>query len=360
MALQVSQAPVTLLTYKAWDNRSPSYHPYLVTPPRVYTEALTSVMDFFYEPGNDYLVAYSFLDIIDWPGWAALRFTWDAGSGKFLGRADAIAGNMAYAGGLGLGSYKKIYGMNTSDYQIRELDWDSLGYGGGWSIDPSAWSPTVDFGRAMVNREDSLLAGIDAATGRQLLVYSFSGTPILQGQLHLPDSLGYLTYEDRYSCWIITQSGLIAKARYNRTPPRWEMLSAVQDPTSDATAYFCAFDTKRKRLAVLRQRPDAADGACQSQLEFYWPVYQASAITDPVPLTPLRAGQDVKFAAHLIGAAGEGVASRTLNVSLASPANGEIRTPSAPVDLNGVATILYRASQAGADTLQLSVEDTGT
>ena len=236
---------------------------------------------------------------------------------------------------------------------------DSFPLRGGWSIDPSTWSPNVSLSNSIVNREDSLLVGVNTVSGIDLLVYSFAGTPALRGQLRLPDYLGALTFEDRNNCWIITQQGLIAKARYNCPVPRWEMLSAVQDPTSDATSYLCAFDTKRHRLVVLRCRPDAADGSCQSQLEFYWPVYQAATITDPVPLTPLRAGQDISFLAHLIGGAGEGVASRLLSASLVAPAIGQIKTPTVAVNQNGVATVRYAAAQAGDDTLALSLEDAG-
>jgi hypothetical protein len=357
MALQVSQAPVAALPYKLYDGHSPGfpgtfYNQYLITAPRQYQESISAVNFFFYEPGNDYLVGYVFLDILDWPGWAAQALVWDAGSGALLNRFGVP---IPYTANPGLGSYNKIYGMRG--FALSEVDWQTLGPpAGGWSIDPHGWNPSVILTQAIVNREDGVLAG--TPSGRNLVIYSISGTPTLKGQLVVPDFVDYLAYEDRFSCWVVTQSGFIAKARYNLVPPRWEMFSSVQNPAGDSTGYLCAFDTKRKRLVILRKRPDAADGSCQSQLEFYAPIYQAAALTDPIPATPLRAGLDVTFLVHLLGTAGEGIASRILAASLAGPATGRIKTPAPPVNQLGVGAVTYYAAAAGNDTLQLSVEDT--
>lgn len=353
MALTVVQTIAPCVNYGEWNGDIEPYNPYLVTAPRHYMESINSISSFFYEPGNDILVAYVTLDIIYWPGWAVFLYKWDAGTGDYLGRQVVWS---PYLRNAGIGSYNKIFGEMSSDshYHLYELNWQTLQHEGGIVIDSSSWPSPGLQGAAVINLEDNLLVGINSL---DLLVWSLGSSPAVQGQLRLPNTLAYLAYENRDNCWVIMQGGLIAKANYKRTPPRWEMLSAVQNPASDATNYLCLYDTKRLRLVVLRQRPDAADGACRCQLEFYRPIYQATSITDPVPISPLRPGGPVQFVSHLLGAAGEGVSSRTLNASLVSPAVGQLLSPSATVELNGAAVLHYVANQAGDDTLQLSVED---
>lgn len=339
--------------YTGWAPGFPGsfYQSQLITPPRHYAESIDRFTHFFYEPSNDALVAFAWLDVIWWPGWAVSWFKWSASDGSYLGRGSANFWNMTYASGVGMGSYNKFFGFWVADSHIYEFDWQGLYPNGGWGINPTTWRPPSTFGQVVVNLQDNLIAGVKDWS---LDVWSINGAPYLRGSLRLPNTLGALTYESRENCWIITHDGLIAKANYRVNPPRWEMLSAVQNPSPDATNYFCAFDTRRNRLAVLRVRPDAVDGACQCQLEFYRPLYRVAGLTDPVPVSPLRAGQVTRFVAHLYGDAGEGVASHLVNAALAAPALGEVVIPVAGSELNGAVTLGYQGGAVGSDTLQLS------
>ena len=144
----------------------------------------------------------------------------------------------------------------------------------GWWVDPYTWNPKSIYGYAVVNRIDNLLAA--AANWTLDCWRNISTTPERFAQLRLPNVLNYLAYESRNYCWVITQDGVICKADYQI--PRWEMISTVQNPEADALKYFITYDTKRKRVVVFRQRPDAADGACQHQLEFYYPMVKAGQL----------------------------------------------------------------------------------
>ena len=108
MALQVSQPPVVALSYTPFGGQPPAfaYNYFLITPPRHFIESIGSFNFFFYEPGNDYLVAVCFTDCIYWPGWEMLLFVWDAGSGALLQRQ--TTGNPQINNPC-LGSYNKIY-----------------------------------------------------------------------------------------------------------------------------------------------------------------------------------------------------------------------------------------------------------
>jgi len=344
------------LEYHQWDgvpHYPIRYNEWLITPPRIYDEAINSVGHFFYEPGGDLLVAYMIFDTYHWPSWACWRYEFSAETGAFIKRSQAGIISMAWACHAGMGSYNKTYTTMNSTTRIYEVPWDSLSPGAGmWSVDPYTWNPKTIFRYAVVNREDNLIAGVGSWT---LEVWDISGIPVRRAQMRLPNVLGYLAYESRDNLWLITQDGLVAKANYRVNPPRWEMLSSVQNPSPDAKNYLVAFDTKRRRLAVFRQRPDAEDGSCQCQLEFYRPLYKVAGLTDPVPVSRLRAEEKVLFVAHLYGDNGEGVSPYTVNATLEEPVGGRLLTPFAGTELNGAASFRYQAPAASCtEKLKLS------
>lgn len=350
MALYPISTLTPCLTYHRWDGVVRPYNQWLVKPPRIYDESLSSLNHFFYDPGADKLVGYAVFNTNAWPGWAVWRFEWEAVSGAFLNRSQANIFAIAWANHAGCGSYGAIYTTWKSGYGVSQVKSSNLTHAPGmWDIDPWSWNPQRIFNFAVVNRENQIIAGVGSWF---LETWDISGTPFLKGQLRLPQTLGYLAYEDRKHCWVITQKGLIAKANYQI--PRWEMLSSVQNPSPDAVNYLCAFDTKRKRLAVFRQRPDAADGACQCQLEFYYPLYRVAGLTAPVPVSRMRAGDRVRFVSHLYGDTGEGVASYLMYGEILEPATGKLLTPISSAELSGGATFRYQALAAGTDTLKVS------
>ena len=352
MALYPISTQAPCIIYHPWDGVGPliHYNDYRVTTPRIYDESLNSIRHFFYDPGADKLVGFAQFNTYKWPSWAVWRYEWDPISGADLNRIPSNIFAMSWANRAGAGSYNAIYTTWNTNYKISQVNASTLAPDSGmWEIDPWTWNPQRVFNFAVVNRENKVIAGI---AFWYLETWDISGTPTLKGQLRLPQSTGYLSYEDRRHCWIITQNGLIAKANYQI--PRWEMLSSVQDPSPDAITYLCAFDTKRKRLAVFRQRPDAEDGACQCQIEFYYPLYRVAGLTEPVPVSRLRAGDLVRFVAHLYGDTGEGVASYLLNGELLEPVTGQLLTPVSGAELCGGSIFRYRAPAACTDTLKIS------
>jgi hypothetical protein len=350
MGLWPLSALAPCLSYHPWGGMAYPYNPYLVTPPRIYDEAIRSISDFFYEPGNDILVAFMQFDINAWPGWAAYRYKFNADTGAFIERQAASIYTMAWHNHAGVGSCNTIFTTMRSSTTIHQVPWDTLTpQAGMWQADPHTWNPASTYNFALVNLIDGILAGVSSWN---LDLWNLNPTPRLRLSMRLPDTLGYLAYEDRNNLWLITHGGLVAKANYRLG--RWEMLSTVQNPSPDAINYLCAFDTRRKRLAVFRQRPDAADGACQCQIEFYRPLCRVGLLTDPVPVSPLRAGEKVRLVAHLVGDSGEGIGGYLVNAELLDPAQGECLTPVAGTELCGAVTFRYRAPAAGTDTLKIS------
>jgi hypothetical protein len=344
-----------------------AYNRHLITCPRHYRQTTSDVANFFYEPGNDLLVAHIILDTTYWPGWDARRYEFSPDDGSWLNRdavlsreADTFIGiwGAAWTAKATMGSFNKIYACRKSETKIREVFWKTAEPPeNGWWVDPYTWNPKSTYFYAVVNRVDELLAAISSWT---LDCWCNIGTtPRRYAQLRLPNVPGYLAYESRNYCWVITKDGIILKADYQI--PRWEMMSSVQNPTSDAKGYYITFDTKRKRVVVFRWRQDAADGACQNQIEFYYPMVSPAVLTDPVPVTSLRAGRRIELVSHLIGSAGEGLTPYTVEGEMVPPVEGRLLTPFTNTERNGRISLHYQAPDYGCtETLALKVNVEGT
>ena len=350
------------IQYSLWDGVThlTGSNLYLITPPRIYQEAVRDFYHFYYEPGRDRLCAWAMLDTYHWPGWGVRRYDFDSETGAFLGQGGGSIWAVAWVNNGSLGSYGAIYATWNSGSQITEMDADAMqAVSGMWSTNPGSWNPSRYFYHAIVNREDNLVAGVSGSS-KDLEIWDIAGAPYKRGSLHLPYFLGYLTYESRSICWIITSNGLVGKCNYRMSPPRWEMLSSVQNPAPDAKGYYVAFDPKRNRLAVLRWLPDAEDGACRCQIEFYRPLYRIAGLTDPVPVTRLRTGERVRFVAHLYGDSGEGAGTYPVRGEMVAPPAGALLTPITSTEQSGAASLRYQAPEGAAtETLSLSatVED---
>lgn len=333
------------------------YGPDMVTCPRHYKESTNSVSHFFYEPSEDRLIVFIMLRICGWPSWVVKRYEFDAATGELIaatfGTSIGVWG-IAYTQAATMGSYGKLYAARNSETAIREVSPLTGGVvAGGWTVDPyKNWTNGGIYTNVLVNRIDNLLA---AVWSRTLECWrNINTTPELFASLRLPNGMGYLAWESGKYCWIITKDGVILKADY--TIPRWEMISTVQNPEEDSVNYCITFDTKRHRVVVFRQRPDAADGACRHQLEFYYPMVKPATLTQPVPVTSLRGGKRITLVANLIGDAGEGLTPYTVTGELVAPVEGTLVTPFSATGLNGAAGFQYQAPAiACTETLQLAV-----
>ena len=139
MALWPIKAISPCITYELWDGvRHPpfEYNTWLITPPRIYDEAINNISHFFYEPSNDTLVAYITFYTYHYPSWACYLYRWNAETGAFLGRQTASIFAAAWANHAGVGSYNHIYTTMKTGSQIYEVPWDTLQ----WQRMSQAWT----------------------------------------------------------------------------------------------------------------------------------------------------------------------------------------------------------------------------
>jgi hypothetical protein len=369
MALTLLGSQTPCFNYHPFDPVIPrgSWNSYGYDPshPPKFDERLNRITGFYYWPGSgggslsagDYFIAPVWFDQCDWPGWGTGLLAWDAATGKYAGRLPLSFWNMVFYGGATATENGQIFAVNTygGQWTLQQVQGDTLD-AAAWSFDlktlPPINSQLLSIG--FYNRRRNLLVGCGASCG--LSIWDLSSPIALQGRLQPPNSVAYLSYEDQENVWLVTVDGLVAKANY-RDALRWELLSAVEAPAPETRGYFCAWDPARKRLVILRWLPDATDGTCRLQLEFYRPLYVATLLTDPVPVTSLQAGGKIDFVAHLIGDAGEGVSPYNVAAALGGTPAGVLQTPQAATELNGAVAFHYQApNEACSEVLNLSID----
>lgn len=359
MALELLRSVAPCLTYEPYTGGSSTlfpaylYNPWLITPPRQYQESLQPAKHFFYEPNGDHLVLLGMEYYIFWPGWRVVRYVWNSEDGSLAGDQSGPQTGAPYwiswTASTETGGFGKIYACGNSYTYVQEVDWRTLApvSGGFRTCD---WPDHPVFRHAVVNRTHRLLAG---ATSWELEVWDYQ-TPTKLGTLRLPYLLSDLAYENDDLLWAVHQNGLLSKIDYRQR--RFETLTRIKAPDPEDLNYLAAFDSKRKRLVIFRHKPDAADGACRCQLEFYRPHPRPVLLTDPVPIAPLRVGKESQFISQVTGDGGEAVTSQLITASLIDPVQGRMLSTSTSTGQDGAAGLRYQASNEPAtDTLQVSV-----
>ncbi len=149
-----------------WGPLGLTYNGELITCPKHYRQSTNSVANFFYEPGNDRIIAHIVLNTTYWPGWDVQRYEFNAEDGAWCNREEALARQAwigiwgaAYTQKATMGSFNKIYACRNNETKIREVSWEYAEPAtNGWWVDPYTWNPKSIYGYAVVNRIDNLLA----------------------------------------------------------------------------------------------------------------------------------------------------------------------------------------------------------
>lgn len=358
MALQLIKTIAPCHQYELHDFDAPlpwlTYNEWLIAPPRKYNASINRISQFFYAPVEDVYVVFLWTSILFWPGWDFYRVAWNASDGsvneQYTGHEGANLFFSHWTGPISVGGYNKFYAPGAAYLEVKEVDWITSTWPGWKCFDwADRYPPCFSF--AIVNRADKIVAGIAASP----VIYIFNyETHELLGKVAIRDCGYSMAYESDKHLWVSHTTGELAKINYQTR--RHEMLSKIENPTSEDLSYRCAFDTKRKILTILRHKSDAADGACRLQLEFYNPVPRAKILTAPVPLSTLQAGNKITFAAHVLGDGGEGIASQAVAAELAEPAAGTLDSNQLWSGLNGAVEVGYNAKEDAVETLILSTE----
>ena len=208
----------------------------------------------------------------------------------------------------------------------------------------------------MINRSDQLVVGTQVG---QLEVWDYTASS-LTGTMAIPATfVDDMAYEDNERAWVVLRPAvgevLPTVLKFNYKDRRFESMSAIQASGGTDHQTLIAYDSKRKTVAVFRQREDAVDGAAQSVLGLYKPFAVPTNITEPVPVGPLVPGQVTIFVANMYGDRGE--MGQLKKVTVTNTGDGTILQPTVTPRTNGAVVFQYLAGpNPGTDTIQVQVD----
>lgn len=327
------------------------YNGWLVTPPRIYAEALDSGLNFkgvWILPsesvaGSGTIYASAWMRQIYWPGWAVKTHKWDAASGKYLGFVSGVP-----AGYYSSAAFQMPDGTvwsHTVFGEIYQLDIVGTQYGflfeasstPAWAkYGEPGWSP----GPFMVHRAINRCI-TNSGTGRTLHVREWSTGTILRSI----EPGGYpqqIVGVDDRRAYVLCRSGIMNLIDYSNG----RVLSSLRCPVAPTLVPYtvATWDKQYNRLLFLTYTPDATDGACTSVIKGFYPVPLATAISEPIPLTPLRKDRESPILVRSWGDAGEPVGTQ---IKLSSAGDTTVVRGLAQTDGQGDAVFVVKGTTAG-------------
>ncbi|WP_454752152.1 hypothetical protein [Cupriavidus necator] len=331
------------------------YNGYLVTPPRIYAEAIDRVDGLFVAqektPTADaviYVVGWT--NRIYWPGWERLWWKFNAVTGEFMGR----------------GPTPTTY-YDSDVFQARDGSlWQISVLGSFFEVDPINFAEIAgtrrepsEFGAIfvsipMIDRPQNLavLVTNNESGLRQIGVYNLT-TGALIRRISVSGSPVDILPEDERRCYVFTQEGLLNLVDYTTG----EVLHTLRSPAPTSGDVNFAWDRVYRRLLAFQTVPNAADGACLSTIRGWYPVPLAVHLTTPIPLQAPRKGRDVPVLVRTVGDVGEPVAG--VSVQVAATGDGSIAQYPAGSDVHGDVIAKVRCSAPGTvnATATATVED---
>ena len=351
----------TPITYNLWQTGDGLvYNTFLRTPPRVYNEQIshssTGLDSFFYDSQKDRYVLMTILDSTAWPSYKVETFIIHPETGLQESRVSMTnIFSVAYDRYLENGELKKIYSNHYAGPNSNSIiTVNPLTYEPNWTdvIVSSADVGGTQIQRFLLNRTN----GIVAFSGTSKILRYHYPTQVALSSIAMPEpTVLDLAYEDKDRGWSLMNNATygLSAVKFNYVDAKIESFTKLQSEPTDI-AYQIAYDSRRKNLAVFRQRNEDTTGAATHLLDIYKPIVSPTSITDPVPMQPLIPGNTVTMVAHLIGDRGE--TGSVKPVSISNTGDGVILQPTVTPRSNGVIAFQYQVGPSFAtDTITLEV-----
>lgn len=331
------------------------YGEYLVTPPRIYAEALTGVDGMFVAQektptGDAVIVVLGSTDRIYWPGWQRLWWKFNAVTGEFLDRGDNPGSFFDFEVFQARDGSIWQHSSLGSFFEVDGISYDEIP---GTRRFPADFGATT-IGAAMVDRQQNLavLYTSNEGAANKVGVYNWA-TGALIRQINIAGAPMDILPEDERRCYVVTTKGLLNLIEYTTG----EVLHTVRSPAPVGSGVAYAWDRIYRRLLAFQRVADAVDGACQSVIRGWYPVPLGTHLTKPLPLKAPRKGRDVPVLTRVVGDAGEPIAG--VSVALSSAGDASIVRHSAGSDAHGESITMTHCNAPGFMTLSASatVED---
>lgn len=197
--------------------------------------------------------------------------------------------------------------------------------------------------------------------------YSTSPTATQVSRWPFPESFGWsVGYESDERCWMLFSGSIYGSSndarqtllKYNYLLNRMELCTELQSAGAPDRMAMVAWDTKRKKLGVVRIKNDEPTGKHNNAFEIYSPHVAITQVTVPVNLKPMSKLATVPLVSHILGTKGEVGGLKEVTIS-ASPTATLIKTPKQVTEANGRVEFEIIPPIAGAsESISVSYDET--
>jgi hypothetical protein len=326
-----------------------SYNAFLTVPPRLYGESIitTPPRGLAVIPSNtgtgDSAIAFLTQSVQTWfPGVNEWVYRWDSAGGAYIDATLRLFGNVhdramfqSVDGTVWMLNLFTFYQLDLSTYEGldgTDRDYADFGYTSFTSliVDASANRAVI----AGDNRKD--IAVHNWQSGAEIRVIKLAAMPVC------------ITPEDSTRCYVLTEDNSLHLINYDVG----QVIMSVQLPVESS---YVAWDRFRRRLLLLNEQDDAADGACQTTIYGYYPVPVATYLTTPIPLKSARKGKRVPMMVRTVGDLSEPVSGVRVSVSTIGAATlAQVPFGSDP---NGDVVFEIQCNDAGSVDVSVGMEN---
>jgi len=355
------------------------YPPYC-TGGITYSEKISLIDAWVYNPATDRYRFIALMSQYGWPSWSYQEWTIHPETGAVESHRTLVGFGVAHAwtGEVFSGGLNKLYATyaNTAGegkQGIIELTRDDL--------IPTTWqvaNPIVN--ATQISNLNLGISGMAVCPERKLVTictsgggmytYDYSNYPATSTLLTwhpFPESYCWSAgYEDTQrmwalfsdNIWVPSTSAQTTLLKYNFFTGRVELVTELQKTDPPDRIAKVAWDSKRKKLGVMRIKAEDADGKANNAFEVYNPRPVMSFIAVPVNVSRLAPGLQVPFVTSLSGAKGEsGAGGRRIELS-ASKADLLDLTSVVTEGAGSAVFNAYPESSQEVDTITVSYDET--
>jgi hypothetical protein len=336
------------------------YNGYLTTPPRIYAEELFEGLVFSVfsrkestPNGETTIYVLSAVQQIYYPSWGLWMWKFDGSTGAYISREDAF--NHSALGTLGVLFMRSIIESYTGSFWVS--------FSTGHTKEMTANLQTIlqefdaaHFGRSTIDlslgdsARDLIMMPGQAGSGSNVCVYTIS-TGELVRTITVSGSPIAICAEDDKRVYVLGSNFILNLLDYTTG----EIISTYRVPVpDDAIDVRVTWDRLLRRLLVFLHLPNAEDGASTSVVRGYYPVPVAMHLTEPIPLKPVRKGQNIPVLIRAVGDVGEPIAGKQVALTLSGATL--LRNP-AGTDANGAIVASVRCDDTGTFDIDASTDN---
>lgn len=336
-----------------------TYNAYLCTPPRIYREEIFKpggIQGFWYDEAKDRYILLLYMEFALWPSWRVNSYEIHPETGLIT--ASTLTRSILYSSftrNYANGDFRKVYSNSVLNGDILNVDPVTLVSDFANPVVIAAKHGSSPVNSFIINRSDKILV---LGQPVRLDIWDYDAGTKLASVTTPELTTRSLAYEDNERVWAVlgTAAGgtAIMKVNYKKyVPELYTVLQPGSTPDLDARI---AYDSKRKNVAIFRQRDEDTDGACLSVLGIYKPFTLPTNLTAPVPVQKIVKGQTSTLIANLIGDRGE--VGQVKPVTASNSGAGVILQPVVTPRSNGSVAFQYLAGGTSPDTDTITLEVT--